>query len=92
MDTNLLGVEDYLLELARLCETLDDLVGDVGPQVDAEGQCGVHRLHQVPQLLRALQLHTHTHTHTHTHKEIILYLREKEMLSNVTSYSLYFKY
>ena len=69
MDTDLLSVEDYLLELARLCEALDDLVWDVGPQVDAEGQCGVHRLHQVPQLLRALELHTHTHTNTFARKK-----------------------
>ena len=53
----LLGVEDDFGKLAGLGEALDDLVGDVGPQVDAEGKGGVHRLDQVSQLLGALQLH-----------------------------------
>lgn len=54
--TNLLGVEDNLLELSCLCKALNDLVGDVGSEVDTEGKSRVYRLHQVSKLLRALQL------------------------------------
>lgn len=58
--TYLLGIQDDLGELTGLCKALDDFVGDIGPQVDAESQSGVHRLHQVAQLLRALQLKRRT--------------------------------
>ena len=53
---DLLGVEDNLLELSCLSETLDDLHGDVSPQIDGEGQGGVSGLDDVTQLFGALQL------------------------------------
>ena len=53
---HLLGVEDDLLELAGLGEALDHLVGNIGPQVDGEGEGGVGGLDEVAQLLAALQL------------------------------------
>lgn len=60
--TNLLGIEDNLLELSSFGKALDDLIGDVGSEVDTEGQSGIHRLHQVSKLLRALQLQTRRRT------------------------------
>lgn len=62
--TNLLGVEDNFLELSSFCKALNDLIGDVGSEVDAEGESWIHRLDQVSQLLRALQLQTHRKTCT----------------------------
>lgn len=56
--TNLLGVEDNFLELSSFCKALDDFIGDVGSEVDAEGQSRIDRLHQISQLLGALQLQT----------------------------------
>lgn len=47
----LFGVQDDLGELAGFCETLNDFVRYVGPQIDAESKSGVHRLYQVTQLL-----------------------------------------
>ncbi len=52
----LLSIEHYLLELTRLSEALDDFSRNIRSQVNAEGQSNVSRLHQIPQLLRALQL------------------------------------
>lgn len=49
--TYLLGVQDNLGELASLCKALNDLVGDIGPQVDTESQSGIHCLHQVTKFL-----------------------------------------
>ena len=46
----LLGIQHYLLELARLCKALDDLAGDVSSEVHTESECGVRGLHQVSQL------------------------------------------
>lgn len=40
--TNLLGIEDNLLELSRLSKALDDFVGYVGSEVNAESQSGIH--------------------------------------------------
>lgn len=62
--TNLLGVEDNFLELSSFRKALNDLIGDVGSEVDAEGESRIHRLDQVSQLLRALQLQTHRKTCT----------------------------
>jgi len=56
LPAHLLGVENNLLELSGLGEALDDLVGDVGPQVDGESQRRVRRLDQVTQLLTTLKL------------------------------------
>ena len=54
--TNLLGIEDNFLELSSLGEALDNLVGNIRAQVDAEGKGGVGSLDHVTQLLTALQL------------------------------------
>lgn len=52
----LLSIEHYLLELSRLSKALDDFSRNIGSQVNTEGQRDVSRLHQITQLLRALQL------------------------------------
>lgn len=49
--TYLLGIEDNLGELTSLCKALNDLVGNIGPEVDAEGQGWIHSLHQVTKFL-----------------------------------------
>lgn len=54
--TNLLGIENNLLELASLCKALNDLIGNIGSEVDAEGESWIYRLHQVSELLRTFQL------------------------------------
>lgn len=64
--TNLLGIEDNLLELSSLCKALNNLIGNVCSEVDTEGKCGIHRLHQVSKFLRALQLQTDRQTHKHS--------------------------
>lgn len=56
--TNLLGIEDNFLELSSFCKALNDLIGDVGSEVDTEGKSWIDRLHQISKLLRALQLQT----------------------------------
>ena len=53
---DLLGVENDLLELSSLGEALYHLAGDVGAQVHAQGQSGVRRFDEVPELFGALQL------------------------------------
>lgn len=57
--TNLLGIEDNFLELSSFCKALNDLIGDVGSEVDTEGKSWIDRLHQISKLLRALQLQKH---------------------------------
>lgn len=47
----LFSIQHNFLELARLSEALDDLVGDIGSKVHAESESGVSGLHQVSQLL-----------------------------------------
>lgn len=54
--TNLLGIEDNFLELSSFCKALNDLIGDIGSEVDTEGKSWIDRLHQISKLLRALQL------------------------------------
>ena len=49
-------MQDDLLELSGLGEALDDLVGDIGAEVDGEGEGGVGSLDQIPELLAALEL------------------------------------
>lgn len=56
--TNLLGIEDDFLELSSFCKALNDLIGNVGSEVDTEGKSWIDRLHQISKLLRALQLQT----------------------------------
>ena len=56
LPAHLLGVENNLLELSGLGKALDDLVGDVGTQVDGESQRRVRRLDQVTKLLTTLKL------------------------------------
>lgn len=51
LSSYLFGIQDDLRELAGFCETLNDFVGYVGPQIDAKSKSGIHRLHQVAQLL-----------------------------------------
>lgn len=53
---HLFSVQHDLLELACLGKALNDLVGDISSEVDAQSQGGVRRLNQISQLLRALQL------------------------------------
>uniref|UniRef100_A0A1I8JFC5 NAD-specific glutamate dehydrogenase n=1 Tax=Macrostomum lignano TaxID=282301 RepID=A0A1I8JFC5_9PLAT len=55
-DSHLLGVEHNLLELPSLGKALNDLVGHIGSQVDAQSQCWISLFHQVAKLLRAFQL------------------------------------
>lgn len=47
----LFSIQHYLLELARLSEALDDLVGDISSEVHTKSESGVGGLHQVSQLL-----------------------------------------
>lgn len=47
----LFSIQHYLLELARLSEALDDLVGHVSSEVHTKSEGGVRGLHQVSQLL-----------------------------------------
>lgn len=47
----LFSIQHYLLELARLSEALDDLVGDISSEVHTKSESGVRGLHQVSQLL-----------------------------------------
>lgn len=51
INTNLLGVKDNLLKLASLCKALNDLVGDIGSEVDTECKSRIYRLYQVSKLL-----------------------------------------
>lgn len=60
--TNLLGIQDNFLELSSFCKALNDLIGDVGSEVDTEGKSWIDRLHQISELLRALQLQTQSKT------------------------------
>ena len=47
----LFSIQNYFLELARLSEALDDLVGDVSSEVHTKSESEVSGLHQVSQLL-----------------------------------------
>lgn len=51
----LLGVRDDLVELTGLGETCDDLVRDVGTQVDGQGEVEVMRTDGIAEFFRALQ-------------------------------------
>lgn len=41
----LLGIQYNLGELTSLCKTLDYFVGDIGSEVNTEGQGGIHCFH-----------------------------------------------
>ena len=61
----LLGIQYNLGELTSLCKTLDHFVGDIGSQVNTEGQCGIHCLHKVTQLFWAFKLKQNVKTIKH---------------------------
>lgn len=54
--TNLLCIQDNLLELPSLSKALDDLIRDIGSEIDTESKSRIYRFHQVSKFLRALQL------------------------------------
>jgi hypothetical protein len=56
-EANLLGVEDNLVKLAKLGKASNDLVGDVGAEVDRQGEVHVDGANHVSKLLAALELH-----------------------------------
>jgi hypothetical protein len=57
--TNLLGVEQDLLELPLLRKARDDLVRDVGSEIDGKSEIVVNRLDEVTELFTAVELERH---------------------------------